>query len=371
MSREDDLEFMRLALRLAARGKGFTSPNPAVGAVIVKDGLIIGRGWHRRSGEAHAEAQALAIAGRAARGATMYVTMEPCSTFGRTPPCTNVILNSGLKRVVVATRDPNPRHRGRGIALLRRRGIRVDLGPLAGESSAFIEDFAKYIKTGLPFTIIKAAMTLDGKIATVRGDSRWISCPSARRYAHRLRLLTDAVLVGRRTAERDDPLLTVRLHGFPRKVTWRIVLDSTAKLPLNLRIFQPGHSAKTIIAVTNRAPRVRVARMEAIGAKVLRCRSRGGMISLRSLCRRLGKMGIMSLLIEGGGEVIASALEGGLVDKVVFFISPKIFGGRAAPTVVEGEGARRVADAIRLSRLSVKRFGDDLMIEGRVRNCKL
>lgn len=360
----EDAAFMRRALRLAARGKGFTSPNPAVGAVVVSGRRIVGEAWHRRSGGAHAEAQALARAGAAARRGTLYVTMEPCCTFGRTPPCTEAILSSGVRRVVVAARDPNPRHCGRGIALLRRRGLRVDVGLLSDDACRLIEDFAKYIREGRPFTTVKVAMTLDGKIATPGGDSRWISGPEARQVAHRLRLASDAVLVGRRTAERDDPLLTARPRGLPRKVPWRIIVDSQARIPLSLKLLKPPHSSKTIVAVTDRAPRARIARLEALGVRVIRCRSRGSGVSLRSLWRKLAREGIMSLVVEGGGELITSALESGLVDKVAFFISPKILGGVDSPGPVGGTGVNRVSDALILRRVSMRRVGGDALIEG-------
>jgi diaminohydroxyphosphoribosylaminopyrimidine deaminase / 5-amino-6-(5-phosphoribosylamino)uracil reductase len=364
-----DLKFMRLALRLATRGKGRTSPNPAVGAVVVKGGRVIGRGWHRRSGEAHAEVRAIAQAAGAARGATMYVTLEPCCTYGRTPPCTDAILRAGLKKVIVAALDPNPRHHGRGIALLqRRRGVLVKVGLLNREASALNEDFAKYITTGLPFTTVKVAMSLDGKIATVRGDSRWISGIESRRRSHRIRFCSDAILVGRRTVERDDPHLTARPEGRVTKVPWRIILDSKAEIPFGSNVLKPPDVSKTVIAVTGRAPRGRIARLEALGARVIRCPTRRGRVSLRSLWRRLGRMGVMSVMVEGGGETIASALEAGVVDSVMIFIAPAIIGGRGAPTPVGGAGIKRIADAIPLSSVAVARCGDDILIEGRV-NC--
>jgi len=361
---KDDIEFMRRALCLARRGKGRTSPNPAVGVVIVRRGKVIGEGWHRRSGESHAEVRALARAGGAAHGATMYVTLEPCSTYGRTPPCTAAILSSGLSRVVIASLDPNPRHNGRGVRILRRRGIRVDVGLLAGEASQLNEDFFKHIRSGIPFTTVKVAMSLDGKIATGRGDSRWISGSRSRRYAHRLRFLSDAIVVGRKTIEMDDPFLTARSDGNTVKVPWRIVLDSRAKTPLGARILSPPLSSRTIIAVTDRAPREKRARLEALGARVMRCPSRDGKVSLRSLWQRLGRIGIMSVLIEGGGETIASALTAAVVDKIAIFIAPKIIGGRSAPTAVGGDGVRSVAHAMGVKRLSIARMGEDLLIEG-------
>ncbi len=366
----EELKFMRLALRLASRGKGRTSPNPAVGAIVVKNGRVIGRGWHRRSGEAHAEVRAIGQAGDAARGATMYVTLEPCCTYGRTPPCTDAIVRAGLKRVIVAIRDPNPRHHGRGIALLRRHGVGVRVGLLSAAAAALNEDFEKYITSGLPFTTVKVATTLDGKIATVEGNSRWISGPESRMRSHQLRSHSDAILVGRRTVERDDPHLTARPKGRVKKVPWRIVLDSRAELPLGASLLAPPDVSKTVIAVTRRAPRSKIARLEALGARVVRCPSRRNGVSLRSLMRRLGRMGIMSVVIEGGGEVIASALDAGVVDKIMVFIAPKILGGRGAPTPVGGEGIKRIADALSLTEVAVKRCGSDIVISGCVDYCR-
>ncbi len=361
---ERDLHFMRQALRLARRGKGYTSPNPAVGAVILKRGRVVGKGWHKRSGEPHAEAQAIAHAGGYARGATIYVTLEPCCTYGRTPPCTEAIINAGLKRVVVACRDPNPRHSGRGISMMRRRGITVELGLLGEEAAALNEDFAKYIRTGLPFTTVKVAMTLDGKIATVEGDSRWISGPGSRRYVHRMRLQTDAIVVGRRTAERDNPLLTARPSGRTSKIPWRVVIDSKADIPLRLNLLKPPDVRRTIIATSNDATRIRLSRLETIGANVIRCMNRGGEISIKDLWRKLGRRGIMSVMVEGGGETIASVLEAGVADKFFVFVAPKIVGGRLAPSPVEGNGIRRIANAFSLQRVTVKRVGNDFLIRG-------
>jgi diaminohydroxyphosphoribosylaminopyrimidine deaminase/5-amino-6-(5-phosphoribosylamino)uracil reductase len=363
---ERETTFMRAALRLAAKGKGFTSPNPAVGALIVKNGRVIGRGWHHRSGEAHAEVRALEQAGSIARGATMYVTLEPCCTYGRTPPCTGAVVRAGIRRVVVAALDPNPRHNGRGINLLRRKGIRVSVGLLGERAAALNEDFAKHVRTGIPFTTVKVAMSMDGKIATSSGDSRWISGAAARQCVHRLRLRIDAVLIGRKTAELDDPLLTARPHGRAKKTPWRIILDSSARLPLTLKVLKPPGASKTMVAVTAAAPRARVARIEALGARVIRLPSREGRVPIRALWRRLGRMGIMSVLVEGGGETIASALSAGVVDNVMVFISPKIIGGRLAPTAVGGTGVRRIADAVRLRSMSVRRMGEDLLLQGSI-----
>ncbi|MDD5557688.1 MAG: bifunctional diaminohydroxyphosphoribosylaminopyrimidine deaminase/5-amino-6-(5-phosphoribosylamino)uracil reductase RibD [bacterium] len=358
-----DERCMRAALRLARRGLGRTSPNPAVGALVVRGGAVVGRGWHERAGGPHAEIIALRGAGDRARGATMYVTLEPCCTWGKTPPCTAAIIRAGVRRVVAAAIDPNPRHRGRGIAALRRGGVRVDVGLMGGEATVLNGAFRKFITTGFPFTTVKVAMSLDGKIAAPGGDSRWITGPAARRIAHLLRLRHDAVLVGRGTAERDDPLLTARPPGRAAREPWRIILDSGARIPLRLRVLSPPLAGRTLVAVADRAPRARVARLEAVGARVIRCPSRGGKVSLRALWRRLGRMGIVSLLVEGGGEAIASVLERGLADRMVVFVAPLVIGGRSAPTPVGGRGAPLIARALRLAPLDARRVGGDLMIE--------
>ncbi len=359
--------FMRRALALARRGKGFTSPNPAVGAVVVRGGRIVGAGWHRGPGTPHAEAAALRRAGRLARGATLYVTLEPCCTWGRTPPCTDAILRAGIASVVVAARDPNPRHDGKGVRILRRRGVPVVEGVLGAEAAALNEDFAKHIATGLPFTVVKSAMSIDGKIATAAGRSRWISGPASRRRAHDMRMRADAVIVGKRTVELDDPALTARPSRRRGRAPWRVVLDSGATLPLDARILAPAAARRTIVAVTAAAPRARVARIEALGARVLRCAARRGRVSIRSLWRRLGAMGIVSVLVEGGGETIASVLEAGVADRYAAFVAPKVIGGRRAPTPVGGEGMKRVSGAIRLGPIEATRLGDDLLLEAVVR----
>lgn len=364
--REGGERFMRRALDLARRGKGFTSPNPAVGAVIVRGGRVVGEGWHRRAGAPHAEVAALRRAGGRARGATLYVTLEPCCTWGRTPPCTGAILRAGIARVIVAARDPNPRHNGRGLRILRRAGVDVREGLLREEAAVLNEDFAKHVATGLPFTVVKCAMSIDGKIASASGRSRWISGDASRRRAHEMRMRSDAVLVGRETVVRDDPALTARLPRGRGRVPWRVVLDSGARLPLDSRLLDPASARRTIVAVTGRAPRSRIARIEALGARVLRCPATGGRVSIRSLWRRLGRMGIMSVLVEGGGETIASVLDAGVADRYAAFVAPKLIGGRGAPTPVEGKGAGSVSRALRLGLIEVTRLGGDLLLEARV-----
>lgn len=358
-----DEKFMRLALRLAARGKGTTSPNPRVGAVVVKNGSVLGRGWHRRPGEPHAEIIALRKAA-STRGATLYVTLEPCSTVGRTPPCTDAIVAAGVKRVVVGAIDPWPHHRGRGLPILQRKGIAVTQGVLRSESEDLNQGFAKFIVTGLPFVTVKAALSLDGRIATSTGDSKWISNELSRRHAHRMRNESDAVIVGIGTVKKDDPLLTVRGPFRPINTPWKVVVDSKASIDPHCRLLSLSEAARTIVAVTPLAPKARLKTILSTGCQVLPCRERKGRVSLRDLMRKLANRGILYVLIEGGAQLITSALEASLVDKVAFFYAPKLIGGLRAPSVVDREGVRRVKDAPTLTDVSVRRFRDDTLIEG-------
>ncbi len=368
MMNADDLDemFMRRALRLAARGKGTTSPNPRVGAVVVKNGVVAGRGWHKRPGQAHAEVIALKKAGREAAGSTLYVTLEPCSTHGRTPPCTDRIIAAGVKRVVVGATDPWPAHRGRGLRILRRRGIEVTQGVLQSEAKKLNEGFNKYAATGLPFVTVKAALSLDGRIATSTGESKWISNERSREYVHRMRNDSDAIMVGIGTVKCDDPSLTVR--GKLRQVNdpWKVVVDSRALIKRSCKLLSSASARKTIIATTRRAPKKKVEAISETGAGVILCREKEGRVSLRDLMKKLAGRGILYVLIEGGSELITSALEAGVVDKVAFFYAPKIIGGSQSPSVVAGRGVRNVRNAIRLEGVSVRRFDSDVLIQGYV-----
>lgn len=369
-----DVKFMREALRLARRGVGRTSPNPAVGAVLVRRGRILGRGWHRAAGQPHAEIEALRDAvgrGHPAAGATLYVTLEPCCTPGRTPPCTDAILRSGIRGVIVAATDPNPRHDGRGFRLLRRAGIAVRTGVLASEATALNEAFNHWIVRRTPFVTVKAAMTLDGRIATASGQSKWITGPRARAEGMRLRQRADAVLVGINTVLADDPSLTVRrgadLSRIARgaKQPLRIILDSRARTPMNARIVADGFAARTTIVVTRAAPARRV-RALAKRVTVWQAPAHRGRINLRWLLRRLGREQITSVLVEGGGEVNASFLEARLAQRAAFFYAPKILGGLDARRAVAGTGARDWKDVLRLRAIAWKRFGPDLFLTGRI-----
>jgi diaminohydroxyphosphoribosylaminopyrimidine deaminase/5-amino-6-(5-phosphoribosylamino)uracil reductase len=368
-----DERWMRRALELARRGAGLTSPNPMVGAVIVRNGKLIGEGFHQRAGGPHAEIVALRSAQRSnastllrsavntLRRATLYVTLEPCCTHGRTPPCTDAIIASGIKRVVVATLDPNPKHSGRGIQILRRAGIRVETGLLREKATQLNKPFNKWITTGMPWVTVKAAMSLDGKIATYTGDSRWITAKPARKLVHQMRAAADAVMVGSRTVVRDDPALTARLVR-AKKQPWRIVVDSQGKTPLSARVYSDSFRHNTIVLTTKSAGKNWRTTLEQRGVRVLLLPSRGGKIDLRAALSELGRLEIADLLVEGGGELIGALFDARLVDKLVFFYSPKIIGGRNAANSVGGTGALNISAAQTLENLSVEQVGKDLLV---------
>ncbi|HET9595850.1 MAG TPA: bifunctional diaminohydroxyphosphoribosylaminopyrimidine deaminase/5-amino-6-(5-phosphoribosylamino)uracil reductase RibD [Anaeromyxobacteraceae bacterium] len=351
--------FMRLALAEAEKGRGRTSPNPAVGAVLVKDGRVVARGHHARAGAPHAEVVALAAAGARARGADLYTTLEPCNHWGKTPPCSVAIVQAGVRRVFVGSRDPNPVVDGRGIARLRRAGVPVTTDVLRGACDALNEAWFRFITTGRPFVTLKVAATLDGRIATRSGDSRWVTGQAARAEVHRMRDAADAVLVGAGTARADDPLLTARLPGGGGRDPVRVVLDSGLRLPRTLKLFHPRSPAPTLVATTSaRTPRF------GPGVETLRCAGRGGRVDLADLLGKLAERGVTDLLVEGGAEVHRSFLDAGLVDRVTVFVAPKILGG-GLPWV-EGPGPRMMAEALALEEVEVRRVGDDVLVTGRV-----
>jgi len=360
-----DADFMRRALEIAERGRGLTSPNPMVGAVVVRDGRIVGEGAHLRAGGPHAEVQALAAAGEAARGATLYNTLEPCDHHGRTPPCAPAVAAAGIARVVAALSDPNPLATGGG-ARLRAAGVTVELGLMAEEAARQNRAWLTAMRERRPHVTLKAAATLDGKIADVHGGSKWITGEAARLHAHRLRAESDAIVVGVTTALRDDPALTVRLGApWPRE-PYRVVLDSTARLGADARLIHAATPARALIAVGAEAPADRVAALTRTGATVLRGPTRAGRVDVTALLARLFDLDVRAVLLEGGGETHAAFLDAGVVDRVALFLAPRLLGGRAAPGVLGGEG-RDLKDAVTLGPMSVTMLGDDVLLEADVR----
>jgi diaminohydroxyphosphoribosylaminopyrimidine deaminase/5-amino-6-(5-phosphoribosylamino)uracil reductase len=375
---------MRLALRLARRGYGTTSPNPMVGAVLVKAGKIIGRGWHHRAGLPHAEIEALHDAqkkGHNPKGATIYVTLEPCCTHGRTPPCTDALIAAGIKRVVIGATDPNPDHAGKGFKILNRAGIKVVHGILAEECTALNESFNHWIIHRTPFVTVKAAMTLDGKIATASGESKWITGEKARAYGMHLRQGSDAILVGVNTVLADNPSLTARASNLPHHADpafgnpklRRIILDSLARTPLTAKVVRDDFAALTTIVVSKRAPKKHVTALAkhvniiiAPDTKTLSPATRHPSLDLRWLLKKLGSENVTRLLVEGGGEVNASFLMGGFAQRVAFFYAPKILGGRDSRKGVAGEGAKKLSDVIQLQDVQWRKLGDDLLLTARL-----
>ncbi|MCL2766590.1 MAG: bifunctional diaminohydroxyphosphoribosylaminopyrimidine deaminase/5-amino-6-(5-phosphoribosylamino)uracil reductase RibD [Peptococcaceae bacterium] len=360
-----DNNFMRIALELAERAQGRTSPNPLVGAVVVKDGRVIGQGYHTMAGAPHAEIVALEEAGDDARGATVYVNLEPCCHRGRTGPCTQALLSAGVSRVVVAMGDPNPLVSGEGLRQLREGGVEVITGVLEEEAIALNEVFIKFITTKRPFVVSKAAMSIDGKIATYTGQSQWITGAAARAYGHQLRDRYDAILVGRGTVLADNPSLTTRLeHGVGRDPV-RIILDSGANTSPEAKVISLDSPAPTIIAATTSANSRKISSLERAGAQVL-ITNEGSRVELYSLMRKLAGMNITSVLIEGGAQVHGAAFEARIVDKVVWFIAPRIIGGDNAPGPVGGQGSNYLAETPYLDQEKITRLGDDICIESRV-----
>lgn len=349
---------MKLALDLAASAKGKTNPNPLVGAVIVKDGMIVGTGLHRKAGEPHAEVHAFKMAGDHAKDATLYVTLEPCSHFGKTPPCANLVKESGVKRVVVAMQDPNPSVAGRGIRLLREAGIEVEVGVLEQESRRLNERFIHNMIAARPFVISKFAMTLDGKIATYSGHSQWITGEQARLDVHEIRDEVDAILVGVGTVLKDNPALTTRLPDRLGKNPVRIILDSSLRTPLDAQILNTS-VARTILVIEEGLDSTTY---EALGVEILSVSKTNGKLDLAVMLEKLYALGITDVLIEGGGEVNASFLRAGLIDKFFVYIAPKVLGGRQSITPFTGENVETIDAATLLEFGDVDKFGHDLRI---------
>ncbi len=362
------MDYMEHALSLAKLALGHASPNPAVGAVVVKEEVIVGEGYTQPPGSHHAEVVALQQAGEKARGATMYVTLEPCSYYGRTPPCSQAIAAAGIAEVHLSIVDPNPLVCGRGKAELEAAGVRTFLGEYEEEARGINESYIKFITSGVPFVLAQFAMSLDGKIATKTGDSRWISGEESRRYVHGLRHQVDAIMVGVNTIIADDPQLTARAGregGKAEKQPLRIIVDSRGRTPPTARVLQmPG---KTLVAVAGEIESVKAGALTQVGAEVLRLPSREEQVDLGELLRVLGKREVTSLLVEGGATLFGSLFEQDLVDKLLVFIAPIIIGGGEAKSSVEGKGVEKIAQAMSLSRVKVERLGDDVLISGYVR----
>jgi diaminohydroxyphosphoribosylaminopyrimidine deaminase/5-amino-6-(5-phosphoribosylamino)uracil reductase len=360
----NDEDYMDKALALAARGAGHVAPNPMVGAVVVRDGQVVGEGFHQALGGAHAEVNAIDAAGERAAGATLYVTLEPCNHFGRTPPCTEKVLAAGIRRVVVAMADPNPDVRGGGNALLQARGIEVRCGVREAQARRLNESFIKFAATKRPFVVLKMAATLDGRIAASTGDARWVTGEAARAHVHRLRHAMDAILVGVGTVKADDPELTARLPEGPGKDPIRLVLDTRLSMSKRAKVLTQASTAPTYVVCGPEASDVDRRRLSANGARILDAAVRKGRIDLAALVGQLGKMGITSLLIEGGAQVAASALAADIVDKVVLFYAPKLLGGDDGTPMFRGQGAAWMKDALTLRDLTVERVGEDILVVG-------
>jgi diaminohydroxyphosphoribosylaminopyrimidine deaminase/5-amino-6-(5-phosphoribosylamino)uracil reductase len=361
-------DYMRQALALARLAQGQVSPNPAVGALIVKDGDIVGQGYTQPPGSAHAEVVALHQAGDKARGASMYVTLEPCCHFGRTPPCTRAIIDAGIAEVHMSMIDPNPLVSGRGEEHLQKDGIKTSVGDHEEEARTINEAYIKYIRTGLPFVTAKFATSLDGKIATRAGDSKWITGAEARKYVHYLRYTSDAVMAGANTIIADDPYLTCRYGGIGGAVKnrqVRVIVDGLGRTPPTARIF--GEPGKVLIAIGEPVAASTKQTLVECGAELLEFPAPDGRIDMAVLLAVLGKREITSLMVEGGGLLLGSLFDAGLVDKVVAFIAPLVIGGGRAIMAVSGMGVERIADATRLERVNVEKFGDDVMVSGYVK----
>ena len=364
MIKPQDEDYMGLALKLALKARGKTSPNPLVGALVVKAGKIIGRGFHAKAGFAHAEIVALDEAGKKAKGATLYVTLEPCAHTGRTPPCIDRIIGSGIKEVVVGMIDPNPLNNGKGVTLLKQSNVKVRVGVLGERLKEINESFIKYITTRIPFITVKVAESLDGRIATRTGDSKWITSDKSRAFAHRMRKDYDAIMVGVNTVLRDNPSLNA---WFSQKKLIKIIVDSNLSISENSNIFA-GDSQVIIITLPSRPGQETENRKSlAAKARILEVKEKAGQINLRDALKRLAQLQISNIIVEGGGTLIGSLFDERLVDKILFFISPKIIGGKDAVSSVMGNGVKRIDQSIKLQDLKIRRFGEDLLVSARVK----
>lgn len=360
-----DEKWMRRALDLSMKAEGYVNPNPLVGAVIVKEGKVIGEGYHKKYGEPHAERNAFNSTDEDVAGATMYVTLEPCSHYGKNPPCADLIVEKKIGKVVVGILDPNPLVAGRGIKKLKDAGIEVKVGVLERECKKVNEVFLKYITTKEPFVLMKNAMSLDGKIATYLGESKWISNEKSRERVQMLRNKYAAIMVGINTVIKDNPELTCRLEGGVNPI--RVIVDSKLRIPIESKIVQTSKNVKTIVATTSNCNKEKKAKLEKSGVEVILIEEREGKVDLKKLMKVLGQKEIDSILLEGGGELNFSALKAGIVDKVETYIAPKLIGGKEAKTPVEGKGIDNLSDAYQLENISTKIIDGDILIEGYVK----
>jgi diaminohydroxyphosphoribosylaminopyrimidine deaminase/5-amino-6-(5-phosphoribosylamino)uracil reductase len=357
-----DMEYMQRAIELATQARGRTSPNPMVGAVIVKDGKIIGEGYHKKAGTPHAEIHALAAAGNEARGATLYVSLEPCCHHGRTPPCTEAIINSGIKRVVIAALDPNPKVAGGGLQRLKEAGIDAEFGLMQEAAMELNAVFFKYIQRALPYVALKTAMTLDGKIAAGSGDSRWITGPEARQHVHQLRNIYDAIMVGIGTVLADNPRLNTRLQEGQGRDPVRVIIDNQLDLPVNSIIAQSSREQPSLVFCGKEIDEHKASELSRLGVEIIKTDLENGLVPLQEVLAILAQREISSILVEGGAELNASLIEQGLVDKFYWFITPKIIGGREAKSPVGGSGYQFMREALELSIRDIKSLGRDILI---------
>ncbi|WPC42591.1 bifunctional diaminohydroxyphosphoribosylaminopyrimidine deaminase/5-amino-6-(5-phosphoribosylamino)uracil reductase RibD [Clostridium sp. JS66] len=362
-----DEYYMKMALNLALKGQGNVNPNPLVGAVIVNNGNIVGQGYHKFYGGPHAEVYALKEAGEMAKGGELYVSLEPCSHYGKTPPCAEAVLKAGIKKVVIAMKDPNSLVAGRGIELLEKNGVEVVVGVLEEEAKKVNEIFIKYITQKTPFVILKTAMTLDGKIATRTGESQWITGEESRKYVHIIRNRVMGIMAGIGTIKKDDPLLTTRFIEDGKSPT-AIIVDSKLSIPVQSKIFTTLDKRKIIIACTEEFDAKKKEELEQKGIKIIVTPKDNNRVDLKYLMKELGKEGIDSILLEGGGELNFSALDSKIVDKILCFIAPKILGGATAKTPVEGNGIEILKNAVLINKMNCKNVGEDLLIEGYFNN---
>ena len=357
----EDTEFMKLALKLAIKARGNTFPNPLVGAVIVNKGRVVGKGYHKKAGTPHAEIHALEEAGDMAKGATLYVNLEPCSHEGKTPPCVNAIIRQNISRVVIGMSDPNPLVNGKGIKILQDSGIKVSVGLLEKQAKKINEIFIKYITSRLPFITLKAAVSIDGKICSKTGESKWITNEQSRQYVHKQRFYHNAVMVGINTIIKDDPHLTCRLENKKTHYPYRIILDSSLKINLMANILQDKYKEKIIIATTENADEDKLRQLQKTGINVIITGKTK--VNIADLLKILGKREITSIMVEGGSTVFTSLIEDDMFDKILLFIAPKIIGGKNALTITEGSGIESIQSAKKLKLHKIHKFEDDIMLE--------